>query len=217
MNSIHSLTHHATLFVHRDRKLFADTLWGELKEESRANIFHDHTVLDIETARSLIRWANTPYSGTKVALLSFHTITLPAQNALLKVIEEPSPHVQFIFVTSNKESLIETFYSRVQEQRVPDIEIQKHIEAELFLTTPSTKRMKLPYVVNILEKVDEEKRKDREGGRAFILSLAGVLQKKQVDPKYTKETLEYASYASDPSSSGKALLEYLALLLPQVH
>jgi hypothetical protein len=75
--------------------------------------------------------------------------------------------------------------------------------------------MKLPYVVDILSRVDEEDRKDRESIRAFILSLATVLQNTNTNPKYIQETLEVASYAADPSAGGKALLEYLSLLLPK--
>ncbi|MEN9338018.1 MAG: hypothetical protein RIQ41_332, partial [Candidatus Parcubacteria bacterium] len=47
-------------------------------------------------------------------------------------------------------------------------------------------------------------------------SLVSPLTEKKTNPRYITETLEIASYASDPSASGKALLEYLALLLPVI-
>ena len=46
--------------------------------------------------------------------------------------------------------------------------------------------------------------------------LDAVLAENHVEARYITETLEIASYASDPSASGKALIEYLALLLPQI-
>ncbi len=209
-----SLTHHATLFVNEDRKNFAETLWKELEHDSLAHIFHDHSVLDIDTARALTSWANTPYEGEKVALLSFHTITLPAQNALLKILEEPRAGVRFILVTSNQESLIPTLYSRLQHKVNEDSEV-KNDKARQFLSASSSERMKLPFVTSLLSAKDEEGRKEREGIRTFILSLVDVLTKSNSESKYILATIETASYAGDSSSSGKALLEYLALLLPQ--
>lgn len=215
MNIIDSVSHHATLFVDSDRKFFTEKVWKELTSNSIAHILHDCTVVDIDTARTLIRWANTPYEGKKTALVSFHTITIPAQNALLKIAEEPRFGVTFIFVTSNKNAIIPTLYSRLQEKSSRDGDIEKNNEAEIFLKTPHTQRMKLPYIVKLLTKVDEEGRKDRESVRAFILSLIDILTSSKEGKGYLSTTLETASYASDPSSSGKALLEYLSLLLPQ--
>ncbi len=216
MNIIDSVSHHATLFIDSDRKLFTEKVWKELTSNSIAHILQDCTVVDIDTVRTLIRWANTPYEGKKTALVSFHTITVPAQNALLKIVEEPRLGVTFIFITSNKNAIIPTLYSRLQEKRSGDGDIEKNSEAGIFLKTPHTQRIKLPYIVKLLTKVDVEGRKDREGVRTFILSLVPSLTKKSTYQKYVQEVLEVASCASDPSSSGKALLEYLSLLLPQV-
>lgn len=214
MNITDSLTHHATLFVHTDRQDFTETLWKELHAESIAHVLHNHTVVDIDTARKLITWANTPYEGQKTALVSFHTITLPAQNALLKIVEEPRAGVRFIFVTTNKDAIIATLYSRLEERKVGSASLNTD-EAKTFLAASHIERMKLPYITKLLTQVDEEERKDREAVKAFILSLVDILAKNNENPRYIQETLEIASYASDPSSSGKALVEYLSLLLPQ--
>jgi hypothetical protein len=215
MNITDSLAHHATLFVHNDRKLFTEKIWGELASKSLAHILHDQTVLDIDAARKLITWANTPYEGEKTALVSFHTITPPAQNALLKIIEEPRSGVRFIFITTNKDAIIPTLYSRLEEHKVEQTLSEKNTDADIFLSTHHTERMKLKKISDLLLKVDEEGRKDREAVRTFILSLVPVLLKNKTPQRYTEETIEITSYASDPSSSGKALLEYLSLLLPQ--
>jgi hypothetical protein len=214
MSLIQSLTHHAVLFVHPERKAFAEELWNELKKVSPAHVFYDQTVLDIDTVRGIISWANAPYDGKKIALLSFHTIGLPAQNALLKIIEEPQPTVSFIFITTNKEAIIPTLYSRLQHREITSISASLN-SANLFLSTPSQERMKLPFVVHLLEARDEEDRKERENLRTFILTLTTVLAK---NPEYSSQVLtilEMASFAGDPSSSGKIILEYLSLLLPE--
>lgn len=42
-----------------------------------------------------------------------HTITIPAQQSLLKILEEPPSHVQFILATSKPAALLPTIQSRV--------------------------------------------------------------------------------------------------------
>ncbi|MFA5131996.1 MAG: hypothetical protein WC444_01560 [Candidatus Paceibacterota bacterium] len=209
--------HHAVLVVHGEREAVGLALWNELQALSPAHKFFDQTVLDIETARALTSWTNTPYNEEKIALISFHTATIPAQNAMLKLLEEPRTGVRFILLTSNKTSLIGTVISRVLEMRSTEKEegSKSDAHAEEFMHAPYGARMKLPFVIELLARMDEEGRKDREGVRNFILSLVEVLSQEKIESRYVLETLETASYASDPSASGKALLEYLSLLLPQ--
>lgn len=209
--------HHAILLIHPSRKSITETLWKELSSESIAHVLYDHTVIDIDTARKIIIWANTPYHEKKTALVTFHTITVPAQNALLKIIEEPKANVRFILITTNKEAIIPTLYSRLQEHTLQENTLPNdHSDAKRFLSTSHGERMKLPYIQTLLTQEDEEGRKDREAIKTFILSLVTVLGDNKDYQRYTLLTLEMASYAGDPSASGKALLEYLALVLPQV-
>ncbi len=214
--------HHAVLIVNHDRQVVGESLWKELQEKSLVHRFFDQTVLDIDTVRSLIAWAQTAYNGQKTALVSFHTAGIPAQNAMLKILEEPRDGVRFILVTSNVSALIPTVLSRVHQirsQKSEDREerVEGTKEVHLFLETKPTLRMKLPFVVELVSREDEEGRKDREAVRAFILDLVDVLRATQyIKPAHIQETLEMASYAGDPSSSGKALLEYLSLLLPEM-
>lgn len=206
--------HHAILIVNNERQTISTELFTELKKLSPIHTFFNQTVLDIGIARDIIIWAQTPYNEEKIALISFHTIGLEAQNALLKILEEPRLGIRFILITSNKTNLIDTILSRVLViEEKENNEMLTH--AEIFLNTSHGLRIKLPYIVDILSRVDEEDRKDRESVRTFILTLSTVLKNENIGPRYIKETLEVASYVSDPSTSGKALLEYLSLLLPQ--
>jgi hypothetical protein len=208
--------HHAILFVDSNRKERAIQMWKELQTLSPAHVFFDQTVLDIETARSVITWANTPYHDEKIALLSFHSISIPAQNAMLKILEEPMSSVRFILTTNNKANLLETVLSRLYlaEEHQENLNSSKN-QAQEFLRTPSAERMNLPYIKKLIVQVDEEGRKDREAVRAFILALGSELSISSIKPSYRVKTLEMASYASDLSASGKTILSYLALLLPQ--
>lgn len=218
--------HHAVLIVDNEREAVSLSLWNELQSLSPAHRFFNQTVLDIDTARKIISWANTPYNEEKIALISFHTSGIPAQNSMLKILEEPREGVRFILVTSNKDNLIPTVISRLLEvtsrkSKVHKVESEFLIPVKVFLETQPTVRMKLPLVIELLSRVDEEDRKDKESVRNFILQIVDYLGKQFIDgriikSKYIEETLQMASYASDPSVSVKALLEYLALLLPQI-
>lgn len=207
-------SHHAVLLTSNERKAYGFALWEELQSLSPAHRFFDQTVLDIETAREIISWAATPYNEKKIALISFHTAGIPAQNALLKVLEEPRTGVSFILLTSNKENLVDTVLSRVHHIPISSNNSDT-MEAEIFFETAPEERMSLPCIVTLLAKKDEEDRKDREALRVFIFSLVEKGREISLEPRYMVELLEVASYVSIPSSSGKALLEYLSLLLPQ--
>ncbi len=213
-------THHAILVTTNDRIVVSTDLWNELKGLSPIHRYFNQTVLNIETAREIISWAKTSYNDERVGIISFHTAGIPAQNALLKILEEPPSNTRFILITSNKSHLIDTVISRVLLHEEKE-NLNIHKDAELFLSTNPTMRIKLPYIVKLLEKKDEEDRKDREAVRQFILNLAELLSQKKrrgdsLQNNHITETIAIASFASDPSASGKALLEYLSLLLPQM-
>ena len=207
--------HHAVLVVSPDRHTAYTALQGDFPSPTHKHL--NQTVLDIDTARDIISWAKSSIQGdehgNRALVLSFHTITHPAQNALLKILEEPQSGVRFIFVTSSKDRLLDTVLSRMHVMHHG--ESSDSSVAVDFLQASPVSRIKLPYITQLLSREDEEGRKDREAVKAFILSLVEVLRKEKVESRYIQEALAMASYAADPSASGKAILEYLALLLPK--
>lgn len=209
--------HHAILITHPERDSFAVSLWEEISGLSPAHKFFNQTVLDIDTARKIISWARDSYNEERIALVSFHTAGIPAQNAMLKILEEPRPGTRFVLLTSNAAHLLPTVMSRVHHIRGLEKENGiNNAQAQEFLQTPHSSRMKLPFISDMLARTDEEGRKDRESVRGFILSVSAALSEVRAEPRFIQETLQVASYASDPSASGKALLEYLSLLLPEI-
>ncbi len=59
-----------------------------------------------------------------------HALTKDAFNALLKTLEEPPPHVKFIFATTEPQKVIETIRSRCQRfdfRRIPATSIAQHL------------------------------------------------------------------------------------------
>lgn len=71
--------------------------------------------LDMATIRKCIADMNLePYSGKSVAVLrDFHTATLDAQNAMLKLLEDCPGYVAIILVVDDIESVLDTVRSRV--------------------------------------------------------------------------------------------------------
>jgi DNA polymerase-3 subunit gamma/tau len=60
-----------------------------------------------------------------------HMLTTPAFNALLKTLEEPPPHVKFIFATTEPEKIPATILSRCQRfdfRSIPTRRIAEHLE-----------------------------------------------------------------------------------------
>ncbi|MEN9881044.1 MAG: hypothetical protein RLZZ308_227 [Candidatus Parcubacteria bacterium] len=218
LSFLHTQQHHALLSIHSDRKQYADSLWQEMKQNSPANVFFNQTVLDIDTVRSIVAWNHRPYDGKRVALISFHTITVPAQNALLKILEEPQKNTYFILLTSNKGTLLPTLLSRVSEIQekttVTSIDVLKDVRQ--FITANPLVRMKLACITALLQAVDEENRKEREAPRLFLFTLLEEIKRKNISPRYAEEVLAMALYITEPSSSIKAIFEYVSLLLPEL-
>ena len=208
--------HHAILIVSSERDYIANDFWANISDNSVPNRFFNQTVLDIDTVRELISWSNNSFASDKKAIISFHTITVPAQNAMLKVLEDPKDGVSFILITSNKNSLLPTVISRLHEIKIQDTRYKIQDEVEEFFGTKQTERMKLKLVTNLLAKEDEMGRKDREAVRDFISSLINYGRQNNLESNKLKKLIEMESYASDPSASGKMLFELISLYLPVI-
>lgn len=206
----------AILIIDSERKKLAESLWNEIKDESTPNFFIEKTVIDMDTVCEIISWANTPFNGEKVCLISFHTITLPAQNASLKLLEDIAKGIRFILITSNKDALTPTVLSRLSEIKKKDKKNKETINSEKFFKTFPTKRTELSFIKELLNKEDEEGRKDREEVKSFISELINFGRENNLEGERLVKLIEMESYAGDPSASGKMIIEFLSLYLPQI-
>ena len=105
--------HHA-YFVQGDvavQEALAAHLEGALKNlELRSDRFD---IFGIDEARALIRAASFVSQGEQVFVYSVHgAITTEAQNALLKLFEEPPMHTYFFMCVANPSALLPTLRSR---------------------------------------------------------------------------------------------------------
>lgn len=69
--------------------------------------------IGVEDVRNVVSQVSIkPYRADKKVIILSYDITEAAQNALLKIIEEPPPYMVFIFAQKSEASLIETVRSR---------------------------------------------------------------------------------------------------------
>lgn len=98
---------------------------AKILEEKRADIFAQPSFtkkvsIRIARARAVIQRANIKPFDARYNVFIFvdaHSMREEAQNALLKLVEEPPPTAAIIFVTSNVEGLLYTIRSRCQRVR----------------------------------------------------------------------------------------------------
>ena len=67
----------------------------------------------IEDAKEVISEAYKSESQTKTLILGAKSFTVPAQNALLKILEEPPRNIAFILLAPNKSTFLPTVRSRL--------------------------------------------------------------------------------------------------------
>ncbi len=153
-------------------------------------------------------------SGRKIFIIETAAITGEAQNALLKILEEPTAGSHFFIVVPSRWLVLPTVRSRMQIVSIGGGDGREEFgkesaEALAFLAaTPATR-------LSMLQPILEEKDKTR--ATLFVDSLIGSLhsrihQKTAADA--LNELLRCRGYLTDRSSSLKLILEHLALILP---
>jgi len=70
----------------------------------------------IEDAKEVISEAYKSEENTKTLILGAKSFTIPAQNALLKILEEPPENIVFVLLAPNKSTFLPTVRSRMSLQ-----------------------------------------------------------------------------------------------------
>jgi len=175
---------------------------------------------------------NVTGSEKKIVIIEAEFFTNEAQNALLKVLEEPSPGSHFFIITPNKDNLLVTLRSRMEYVRTKcpgynrgtekSLSKDKQKEAVNFLKENPKKRLDI-----VKDMIDALKDKSEEGTKNTILEFLNSLETllfnrhKSEGINLSKDKIfifeEIANcrkYLSDRSASVKMLLEHLAFILP---
>ena len=91
----------------------------------------NNSVDDIRELREVVRYVSTEGTYKVYIIDEVHMLSTPAFNALLKTLEEPPPHVVFLFATTEVQDVPQTVLSRCQRynfRRVPASQIAEHLQ-----------------------------------------------------------------------------------------
>lgn len=231
---LHSLDHHAYGVTESDKTVLEGLLsLLESKEgiPTKGNPdfrLYRYEVMGINEARELKAAAERKAVGNsrKVFVASSRSITREAQNALLKILEEPPIGTLFFLLVPSLEFLLPTLRSRLQ---ILEILSEVHdMDKQLVMrfldgSIPS----RLTMAQKMLRELEQEKKTKEdsselllEKGRifAFLAGLEQVLAEKDhvLIAEALREVLLVKKYSRDRSPSLKLLLEHLALVLPRI-
>ncbi|MDD5068222.1 MAG: hypothetical protein PHS53_04220 [Candidatus Pacebacteria bacterium] len=177
--------------------------------------------LSIDDARQIAEIQSKKAYGIgnkKIFLILANKITREAQNALLKVLEEPTLDTHFFLVISSTEGLLSTLKSRLFIINTNG-ENKWEADAKEFLSSAKPKR--LTSVKKMTDEISDEK-KTKADAISFLNAVEAVLKEKvgtlksKEDAKAFEELIKFRSYLGDQAPSVKMILEHLALILPVV-
>ncbi len=182
-------------------------------------------VMDIADGRAIkILHQNKPTTGDKkIFVISANFITEKAQNAMLKLFEEPRGDTHFFLILPSLNNIIPTFRSRLfvigeKTSRQGLEECSQIINPKEFLKMPIGKRLEV--VKKICGSISDEEESKIEAIK-FVNAIETELFLRQSasslrESAHILENLENVrQYAGEQSPSLKMLLEHLSLLLPK--
>lgn len=172
----------------------------------------------VDDARELRDRAQTRAVGRsgRVFIVATPTMTVEAQNALLKTLEEPPAGATFFFIVPSPQVLLSTLRSRTEALNLSRSEIESSIDIQEFLSLAPEKRLDM---LKPLYLHDEDDERDVRGAVAFLQELERVLAS-QISRAGVQTALEAVyrarKYLGDKGSLVKSLLEQVALLTPRM-
>jgi DNA polymerase III delta prime subunit len=177
-------------------------------------------LLSVEDARKVADLASgAPFRGdTKVVIIAAGRAYHEAQNALLKIFEEPPVGTYLFLVLPSLGGLLPTLRSRVQQlevaaskQAIPEI-------AEQFITAAKEKRSAM--IKKLTSGSDEDDRREkREEAIAIVNGIEAAAYAKRDDGPVVVALLSdiatLRTHLYDRSAPVKMILEHLSLVIPR--
>ncbi len=165
-------------------------------------------------------------------VLAMPSITVEAQNALLKILEEPPAGVSFFFVLPTPHTLLPTLMSRAQVLTLAQSDSVSLVNPKTFLKASTVERLEMLKVFFPKKKGEETNDEEEEGetktkrdiaGAVLFLSALESALYAQASTEKSSSVREGAraiyrarTYMNDKGSLMKSLLEQVALLVPNI-
>lgn len=214
------LQHHAYL-ISGDRELAVENLFSFFEKEMRLAVkgnpdfyYGEYDGLGIDESRALrdMAFKKAMSGGARFFVIAFNSITIEAQNALLKIFEEPPQNTHFFIITQSAEILLPTLRSRLMSIS-KKCDNKDNISLNLskqFLSSKAVGRLVL--IKEIIEN------KDKVAAIDFLNNLEAFLYKKNKLEKDNlfgfEEILKCRQYLRGRSASVKMILEHISIILP---
>lgn len=171
--------------------------------------------LGIETVKKIQEFLTfKPYSLDKkiILILAGERLTVDAQNAFLKTLEEPPAFAQIIIGAENEHNFLETVLSRCQIVRLDDLQIphsQRSVQTKSKFQNPNLEDLTIEERFALVEKADKD--------QLFDQILQTYHQKAQTDEKYfgLLKILQQASEMKNSNVNLRTILEYIMLEIPK--
>lgn len=204
------LTHHSYI-------IYADLDVSSLPPDFLLmNNFHDIEKLNvdlfgIDDSRNLIKKAYIQPVGEnskKLIVVKVGNFTIEAQQALLKILEEPPISTVFLFIVPRANILIPTLKSRFLEYKIAENRVDKNQNFSEFVDLPYKDRLLL--VAKKLDKDDQVWLKDIKSGVADWLTSSLLLLKSEKILTLQMSVMNLGMRGA----SNKMLLEEIALTIP---
>ncbi|OHA89476.1 MAG: hypothetical protein A2741_02760 [Candidatus Zambryskibacteria bacterium RIFCSPHIGHO2_01_FULL_43_27] len=167
--------------------------------------------IDEARALSLAQSRKSYTSGKKIFAFSFQGITTEAQNALLKVLEEPTKDTHFFLITDSTQRFLPTLLSRVQIIE-SNKSLDKRKDGQDFVNLPMVERLAVALRIGeeknkkeakkLLESIEVYLGESIRGGNASLEIVYAL-----------EEVMSAKKYLGDRAPSVKMLLEHIALIV----
>ena len=203
------LNHHASLIIFGRHKL------DEVRKKILEKITQPVTEINVDTfsidnARFLRQLA-VRKNDISVILVTVNAATVEAQNALLKILEEPSAGIHFIFLARNGNIFIPTVLSRMQLV-VWKEERDGNSQARHFLAAPIESRLKIVEKVTASEHHSEAFELIEDISFSMARSPCFI----KAEEKELHQLLTAHKYLSKHPVGLRSVLEHLSLSLNEI-
>ena len=223
------MAHHAYYYVAHQEEGIAQALryaHESLHMVSEGNpdiVILRHTLFSVDDARSVVRHVGqTGISGKKLLILSTERIFHEAQNALLKVFEDPPDGTTLILILPSTGLLLPTLRSRLLSLPVGSHAGGLSHTVQTFIQASTTEREKILNALLTRAKSDKDDEKQAVRGEALRL-IEGLTQrahdiwKKKPDADLTlflEEMSRFIPILHERSAPLKLIFEHVLLTMP---
>lgn len=193
---------------------------GDIEVNSQDLLYEVYDSLSIDDVIKIKEWHSTrPVAGgKKISIIGLKFMNREAEQALLKIVEEPQAGTHFFFIVPSSSVISETLLSRVHVVKVSANSIGQ--KGQNFLSLKPAQRIDM-----ISEFIEDNKENNGSGFMRFgaielINELEKILHEKLKSDKNNKDTQlslkELAlmrKFLQTPGASVKMILEHIALVI----